>query len=127
MMYSDLVGVPFEDGGRDKGGMDCWGLVMECFFRKGIVLPEYGISAEELLRISDKMASEESKWEKLTEPTDGCLVLIRTAEGAWENHVGIYIGDGRFIHAYPAAGVCISKISRWKSHIVGFYYPKEGG
>ena len=64
-------------------------------------------------------------WEKLDEPKIGCLVLIRTEPKLWANHVGIYIGDGRFIHAYLMAGVCVSTIKRWKSHIVGYYYPRK--
>ena len=33
--YDDLIGVPFVDGGRDKNGLDCWGLVKEAFRRQG--------------------------------------------------------------------------------------------
>ena len=52
-MYEDLIGVPFMDGGRDKNGMDCWGLVREYFKRQGIVVKDYGISAAEELKISE--------------------------------------------------------------------------
>ena len=52
-MYEDLIGVPFVDGGRDTNGMDCWGLVRECFKRQGIVVKDYGISAAEELKISE--------------------------------------------------------------------------
>ncbi len=122
-MYADLIGVPFMDGGRDKDGMDCWGLVRECFRRQGIAVRDYSISAMEEVKISEQMEKERPLWEKLHEPRDGCLVLMRTDSSLWANHAGIYIGDGKFIHAYPSAGVCISAIKRWKSHIVGYYYP----
>ena len=124
-MYEDLIGVPFMDGGRDTNGMDCWGLVRECFKRQGIAVKDYGISAAEELKISEQMKKERPYWQKLDEPRDGCLVLIRTEPKLWANHVGIYIGNGRFIHAYLMAGVCVSTIKRWKSHIVGYYYPRK--
>ena len=40
--YSDLIGVPFKNRGRDKNtGLDCYGLVMEVYKKIGIQLPEY--------------------------------------------------------------------------------------
>ena len=40
--YSDLIGVPFKNQGRDKNiGLDCYGLVMEVYKKLGIQLPEY--------------------------------------------------------------------------------------
>lgn len=123
MMYEDLIGVPFVDGGRSKEGMDCWGLVKECFKRQGIEVKDYTISAIELLQISKQMEKDKELWQRVDAPLAGCLVLIKTEASAWANHVGIFIGDGRFIHAYPYAGVCISTIKRWKAHIIGYYYP----
>lgn len=125
MSYEDLIGIPFKDGGRDKTGMDCWGLARECFKRQGIYVKDYSVSAMEESKISEKMEKEHSQWKKLEEPVEGCLVLIRTEPKLWANHVGIYIGNGRFIHAYMMAGVCVSTIKRWSSHIVGYYYPRE--
>ncbi|MDD2960280.1 MAG: NlpC/P60 family protein [Lachnospiraceae bacterium] len=125
MMFSDLIGVPFVDGGRGMSGMDCWGLVMECFKRQGIEVRNYHISAMELLQISRQMSEDEIEWDKLHEPVFGCLVLLKTEPSAWANHVGIYIGNDKFIHAYPMAGVCISTIRRWRSHLVGYYYPRR--
>ena len=51
-----------------------------------------------------------SRWEL----TPGDLVFFRTYN-AGASHVGIYIGDGRFIHASDSRGVVISSIEE-------FYY-----
>ena len=39
-----MIGIPFRDGGRDasvKGGLDCWGVVLEYYRRRfGVELPD---------------------------------------------------------------------------------------
>jgi len=127
MEYEDLIGVPFVDGGRDKSGMDCWGLAREMFRRQGIDIPDYHVSAVSAVSVASQMGVDVAYWQKLAQPALGCLVLIRLSPDVWANHVGIYIGDGKFIHAYSATGVSIGRLRRWRSRIVGFYVPKKGG
>ena len=127
MKYEDLIGVPFIDGGRDKSGMDCWGLAREMFRRQGIDIPDYHVSAVSAVSVASQMGVDVEYWQKLAQPVLGCLVLIRLSPDVWANHVGIYIGDGKFIHAYSATGVSIGRLRRWRSRIVGFYVPKKGG
>lgn len=119
----DLVGIPFVDGGRGAAGYDCWGLAMEIFRRRGIELPDYPVSAMAVDAIAGELAANEHSWIKLPEAEVGCLVVLRFACGNWANHVGVYIGEGKFIHAYIKTGVCIDRLSRWKSRIAGFYKP----
>lgn len=128
MEYRDLIGVPFADGGRDaRTGLDCWGLALEMFRRQGIHIKDYKISAVETVEIADKMGIDKTDWAKIPEPKIGCLVLIRLSPNVWANHVGVYLGGGHFIHAYSATGVCIDRIKRWRSRIIGYYVPKGGG
>lgn len=125
--YDDLIGAPFVDGGRDpKTGLDCWGLVKEAFRRQGCEVPDYHISAIEAADIADTMKRQEDDWIRLDGPRAGCLVLLRLTPGLWANHVGIYIGDGRFLHAYLPTGVCVDRLRRWQSRIVGYYSPGGG-
>ena len=124
MEYDDLIGVPFKDGGRDTGGLDCWGLVRECYKRRGMAVKDYAVSAMQMARIETTMKHEEYEWEKLPSPKEGCLVVIRLPGTPWANHAGVYIGDGKFIHAYAPSGVVVDRIKRWQSRIVGFYEPR---
>lgn len=123
--YDDLIGIPFVDGGRDEKGLDCWGLVRLAFARQGILVEDYDIAAVKAETIAEKMKEQEAHWQKLDAPEIGCLVLLRLTPGCWANHVGIYVGNGKFIHAYLATGVCIDRLKHWQARIVGFYTPKE--
>lgn len=57
---SRYVGIPFLDGGRDRAGCDCWGLVrLVLRERAGIEVPTYGeISAADLVRVTDTIRTE---------------------------------------------------------------------
>ncbi len=122
--YQDLIGVPFIDGGRDSNGYDCWGLAKEMFFRQNISVDDYDISAMHTVEISTKLKDHENEWEKIDVPIIGCLVLMRLLDQGWANHVGIYLGNNKFIHSYQKTGVVIDKINRWHGRVVGYYWPK---
>jgi cell wall-associated NlpC family hydrolase len=85
----DLLGIRYKFGGATpKSGLDCSGLVQFVFQEvTGVTLPR---SARELSRIGDKVPLAELK--------PGDLVFFNTRRFAY-SHVGIYLGDNRFIHA----------------------------
>ncbi|WP_196603425.1 C40 family peptidase [Pectinatus haikarae] len=123
MQYDDLIGIPFEDGGRDKTGLDCWGLAKEIYYRKGIDLPEFNISAMATKRITDALTKNKPLWRKLNKPEEYALVVIKLVCGGWADHVGVCIDNNKFIHAYRRTGVVIDRLPKWQSHIAGFYIP----
>jgi len=85
----DLLGIRYKWGGTTpQTGLDCSGLVQFVFQEvTGVTLPR---SARELSRIGDKVALPDLK--------PGDLVFFNTRRFAY-SHVGIYLGDNRFIHA----------------------------
>jgi cell wall-associated NlpC family hydrolase len=89
----DLLGVDYRWGGNDPAsGMDCSGMVRYLVERtSGRQLPHHAASIAKVTRPI-----------KRHELAPGDLVFFNTL-GRRHSHMGIYIGDNRFIHA-PTTG-----------------------
>lgn len=96
------LGIRYRFGGTSPAtGLDCSGLVLNVFRNAvGLDLPR---SAREMAGLGDKIAKKDLK--------PGDLVFFNTMRRTF-SHVGIYLGDGEFVHA-PASGgrVRVEKIS----------------
>lgn len=99
------VGIPFADGGRDRSGCDCWGLVRLVLADHGIEVPSYGeISAQNLLGIARKVRGSVSHgvWRDVTaEPRQALdCVVMRHLSSAQEMavHIGILVSPSLLLH-----------------------------
>lgn len=102
MVALSLLDTPYAWGGRGPAtGFDCSGLVAHVL-REGGGLRVQG-SAADLGRMSRPIDR--------TDLQPGDLVFFNTL-GARHSHVGVYVGDGRFVHASnPRTGVRIDALS----------------
>ncbi len=84
-----LLGVPYKRGGiSEEKGFDCSGFVRYMFEKSvGLVLPR---RAEDQAKVTEEINRSELK--------PGDLVFFNTMKRTF-SHVGIYVGDGKFIHA----------------------------
>ena len=94
-MAASLVGTPYHFGGADGAGFDCSGLALYVHERVGIVIPR---TAAEQQRAARPVP--------LAQLVPGDLVFFHIRRHAID-HVGIYAGDGRFVHA-PRAGFAVT-------------------
>jgi cell wall-associated NlpC family hydrolase len=93
-----FIGVPYVWGGSSPTGFDCSGLVRYVYQRFGISLPHSSYADFDLGRRVGRWALE-----------PGDLVFF---DGV--GHVGLYIGNGRFIHApHTGTHVQISTMSSY--------------
>jgi murein DD-endopeptidase / murein LD-carboxypeptidase len=107
----EFIGIPYVLGGINQRGMDCSGLVKHLyslFFK--IDLPHQS-SQQHALPIFDTIDPKELR--------PGDLIFFSPRKNR-VNHVGIYYGDGKFLHAATKKGVLLSKLSDnyWKSRVV---------
>ena len=94
----NLLGVPYVFGGMSPGGFDCSGFVCYVFGKAGISLP----------RMADTQYEAVTRIPKGNLRT-GDLVFFETyCPGA--SHVGIYVGDGKFIHASCSKGISVAEV-----------------
>jgi len=100
------VGAPYRWGGSSPEGFDCSGLVRYVYAQVGVSLPH---NAAQQYRLGTPVARED------LEPGD--LVFFDHLR-----HNGIYVGDGRFIHARQTGRrVAIAGLDEpwYASHFVG--------
>jgi cell wall-associated NlpC family hydrolase len=100
------IGRPYRYGGGDGEGFDCSGLARHVYAEAGIALPRTAAEQRRAGRPID-----------LANAMPGDLVFFQMGSGT---HVGIYVGDGRVVHA-PARGkeVTVTSVTTpyWKQRL----------
>ena len=112
IIYSamQLIGTPYRFGGTNNQGVDCSGLVYLAYQNAGIQVPRTSLAQ---YRHSDRI--------RLSQLEPGDLVFFKLDRSP-VSHVGIYVGDDRFIHA-PRTGKHVEYASLdnnfWKKRLTG--------
>jgi cell wall-associated NlpC family hydrolase len=105
-----FIGIPYEWGGESvETGFDCSGLVMTVYKLNGLNLPR-----------NSRIQFQAGNPVRREDLAPGDLVFFATNGDATVSHVGIYIGNDRFIHA-PKKGDTIRQSSLCSDYFDGCY------
>ncbi len=100
---------PYRYGGEGPRSFDCSGLVFYAYRHSGIEIPRTSHEQQRQARPIPMRAI-----------APGDLLFFR--ESRKVTHVGLYVGDGRFIHASTGRGVVkLSSLEDpyWQQHLIG--------
>ncbi|WP_034765401.1 C40 family peptidase [Rossellomorea vietnamensis] len=103
------VGTPYAWGGTSPSGFDCSGFIYYVFNQAG----------QSIARTNTEGYYSKSYF--VSSPKPGDLVFFENTYKAGISHMGIYVGNGEFIHASDS-GVVVSKLSNtyWNPKFVGY-------
>ncbi|HEV8357871.1 MAG TPA: C40 family peptidase [Gemmatimonadales bacterium] len=93
-----VMGTPYQWGGGDSNGFDCSGLIQYAYAQHGVTIPRRSVEQAQA-------GSEVGRQLEALQPGD--ILTFAAAPGGQVAHVGLYLGNGRFIHS-ATRGVQIS-------------------
>jgi len=106
----EWLGTPYLLGGNDHSGIDCSGLACNIYRRAfNMQLPR-----------QTRLQRKEGYSVPLSRLKPGDLLFFRFRGSGGINHVGVYLGDGQFIHASSTRGVVISSLKDryYRRHLI---------
>lgn len=130
MPWTDLyMGIPFKPDGRDRNGLDCYGLI--CLIYKeqlGIEIPDYkGIFENNCFTTLKKVAQiikedKDKGWTVISkgEQKEFDGIVLRTGKFQW--HLGVVVNSMNMIHIIQGAEVIVEPYESllWKHRVAEF-------
>jgi cell wall-associated NlpC family hydrolase len=124
-----FVGLPWCEKGRDREGIDCWGLIALVYAEAlGRTLPSYAerySSIEERTEVSALLAGGASKWpwQPVAPGRERAFDVALFRRGRIESHVGVVVNRGQMLHVLPGSLSCIESYAegRWWPRLLAIY------
>jgi cell wall-associated NlpC family hydrolase len=119
----EFSGAPYRAGGETPEGVDCSGLIQAAFQRAGVKVPR---TVAQQFEQGQPVPPGELRFGDVVFFNHYCQRQVFTAgilAPAWASqacHNGIYLGEGRFVHASPR-GVFVSRLDAdiWRASYLG--------
>ena len=122
----EYIGIPFQSGGRDRRGLDCYGLIRLVLMEQyGCQLPLLDGKYDNALNLYDTSPLFFQQLPILTEkiagPQERALALLEMHQ--LPCHLGLFCGGESIIHSRAGVGVVAERLDsrRLPGKIVGWY------
>lgn len=99
---ADWIGTKYRRGGMSRSSVDCSGFTNIIY---------KNVFSTQLPRVSTEIANKVKEAVAKEDLQPGDLVFFSTFGKRYINHVGVYIGEGLFVHASIKKGVTVSSLS----------------
>lgn len=122
---NSYIGIPYLNRGRDREGVDCWGLVQLWHKEQlGVTVPDYlwaYTSAEDFGSVANAINENKVNWLKVSEPEYGDVLVFRIL--GYPIHVGIKLNGDDFLHAFRGTQSCVERLSSlsWSRRLTEVY------
>lgn len=115
-----LIGCKYKVHGRSREeGFDCYGIGIEVYKIHDRYLPD--VNYEKPEQYESVFLEQQNKvcFIKVKHPTELTIIVFKVREEP--THMGIYLGDGLFIHSTKYKGVIVEPLHRWEKRVEGYY------
>lgn len=124
---ADYIGLPFREKGRDRDGVDCWGLVRLVLAEQfGLKVPSYSEDYDEARpgpALADLIEREARAWVKVLGGSEraGDVVVLRVNGRPF--HVGMVLARPWMMHVEAGLGAVRERYDgrAWGRRVLGFY------
>lgn len=126
MWQNNYVGIPYKHYGRDRSGIDCWGLA--CLIYKeqfDIELPSFSepgtYEAGNRAQVAEIFAQNMEGWTATKDIVPGTIAVFRIL--GEPSHIGIAVSSTHFIHAMEGHSCAVEAFDsiNWANRCVGTY------
>lgn len=119
---SKYIGKGYKENSRGPDYYDCYSLMLAVEKDIGNELEDCRYNSMSKANRIDAVEKEKAKtiYEKIEKPLAGCIVILY--HNSVPQHVGVYIGNGKVIHATFDRGVVIDELRTL--NVEGFYKVK---
>lgn len=123
----NLLGIPFRCGGRDRTGIDCFGVLIEAFKQNAIEIQD-PLLYDKPVATGESDVFEENRSSEWIETTDtlrkGDVITFSKDGGDIPTHCGLLLADGKVLHATEKQGVISTPLRWFKKRICRIYRHK---
>lgn len=100
--FAPYVGLPYRDQGRDRAGVDCYGLLRLVYAEMaGLVLPSYSdeyVTTEDGEALQALIAGRLEPWREVASGAVRPLDALLMRYGREESHIGVVVRRGLVLH-----------------------------